>query len=258
MLREADRNAGMVIDAVARQRAEGDDVLLIVGSDHGHETVSGSVDVEAELIAAGLKDAAEFDRCRRAVERHGVAGLSASRSGKPPVAAGGFPAHPVVGGGGGAGTRTRDDRPGAASTRWLSRCRCGRTRRRTNTACRAVLAGGGAAMGQAGPGRLRPTRRVGALRAIAGADDRGAGVRRRHGTRRRCAHRRSGADHSAPSQAAGGGDGWASATGGRLSVVRWGRKAWRICVSRREGFFQRMTIWRATDDIEIVERSDAV
>ena len=85
VLREADRNAGMVIDAVARQRAEGDDVLLLVGSDHGHETVSGSVDVEAELIAAGLKDAAGLDRCRRAVERHGVAGLSASRSGKSPV-----------------------------------------------------------------------------------------------------------------------------------------------------------------------------
>ncbi|MGA3400229.1 MAG: alkaline phosphatase family protein [Acetobacteraceae bacterium] len=59
VLRAADRNAGLVIDAVARQRAEGDDVLLIVGSDHGHETVSGSVDVEAELVAAGLKDAAD-------------------------------------------------------------------------------------------------------------------------------------------------------------------------------------------------------
>ncbi len=59
VLREADRNGGMVIDAVARQRAEGDDVLLIVGSDHGHETVSGSIDVEAELIAAGLKHAAD-------------------------------------------------------------------------------------------------------------------------------------------------------------------------------------------------------
>jgi hypothetical protein len=41
--------------AVERQRAEGDGVLLIVGSDHGHETVSGVVDVEACLIAAGLK-----------------------------------------------------------------------------------------------------------------------------------------------------------------------------------------------------------
>jgi arylsulfatase A-like enzyme len=56
VLRAADRNAGAVMAAVERQRAAGDDVLLIVGSDHGHETVSGFVDIEAELIAAGLKD----------------------------------------------------------------------------------------------------------------------------------------------------------------------------------------------------------
>jgi arylsulfatase A-like enzyme len=56
-MREADRNAGMAIAAVERRRADGDDILLIVGSDHGHETVSGVVDIEAELIAAGLKSA---------------------------------------------------------------------------------------------------------------------------------------------------------------------------------------------------------
>lgn len=53
--READRCAGMAIAATERRCAAGDDILLIVGSDHGHETVSGVVDVEAELIAAGLK-----------------------------------------------------------------------------------------------------------------------------------------------------------------------------------------------------------
>ncbi len=58
VVREADRHAGMVMDAVAEERARGDDVLLIVMSDHGHETVSGIVDVEAELVAAGLKDSA--------------------------------------------------------------------------------------------------------------------------------------------------------------------------------------------------------
>ena len=57
VLREADSNAGMVIDAVARQRAVGDDILLIIGSDHGHETVSGIIDIEAELVAAGIKSA---------------------------------------------------------------------------------------------------------------------------------------------------------------------------------------------------------
>ncbi len=55
VLAEADRNAGAVIGAVDRLRHDGDEVLLIVGSDHGHETVSGLVDVEADLIAAGLK-----------------------------------------------------------------------------------------------------------------------------------------------------------------------------------------------------------
>jgi arylsulfatase A-like enzyme len=55
VVREADRNAGMVMAAVERRRTAGDDILLIVGSDHGHETVSGIVDVEAALIAAGLK-----------------------------------------------------------------------------------------------------------------------------------------------------------------------------------------------------------
>lgn len=55
VLREADRNAGMVIDAVARERDRGDDILLIAASDHGHETVSGVIDVEADLIEGGLK-----------------------------------------------------------------------------------------------------------------------------------------------------------------------------------------------------------
>jgi arylsulfatase A-like enzyme len=55
VLREADRNAGMVIDAVDRLRAGGSDILLIIGSDHGHETVSGVIDIEAAMIAAGLK-----------------------------------------------------------------------------------------------------------------------------------------------------------------------------------------------------------
>jgi arylsulfatase A-like enzyme len=54
-LREADANAGRVIEAVDRLRDAGDDVALIVCSDHGHQTVSRIVDVEAELVAAGLK-----------------------------------------------------------------------------------------------------------------------------------------------------------------------------------------------------------
>lgn len=53
--RRADANAARVIAAVERLRAAGDDVLLIVCSDHGHQTVSRVVDVDAELVAAGLK-----------------------------------------------------------------------------------------------------------------------------------------------------------------------------------------------------------
>jgi arylsulfatase A-like enzyme len=55
VLHDADRNAGKVIAAVDALRGAGDEILLIVGSDHGHETVSGVVDIEAELIAGGLK-----------------------------------------------------------------------------------------------------------------------------------------------------------------------------------------------------------
>ncbi|MDQ8732343.1 alkaline phosphatase family protein [Bradyrhizobium sp. LHD-71] len=54
-LSEADRHAGLVISAVNRMSDEGDDPLLIVASDHGHQTVSGVVDIDSELIDAGLK-----------------------------------------------------------------------------------------------------------------------------------------------------------------------------------------------------------
>jgi arylsulfatase A-like enzyme len=53
VLAEADRNAGMVMDALAGE----DETLLVVASDHGHETVVGVIDVDAALVAAGLKAA---------------------------------------------------------------------------------------------------------------------------------------------------------------------------------------------------------
>jgi arylsulfatase A-like enzyme len=55
VLAQADAHAGLVIEAVARLRDAGDDILLLVGSDHGHQTVTGVVDIDAELVAAGLK-----------------------------------------------------------------------------------------------------------------------------------------------------------------------------------------------------------
>ena len=59
VLRQADANAARVIEAVDRLRDAGDDVLLIACSDHGHQTVSRVIDVEAELVAAGLKESRE-------------------------------------------------------------------------------------------------------------------------------------------------------------------------------------------------------
>ena len=56
ILKAADALAGAVIEAVARRMSDGDDILLSVGSDHGHQTVTEVVDVAAALIAAGLKD----------------------------------------------------------------------------------------------------------------------------------------------------------------------------------------------------------
>ncbi|QRM33021.1 alkaline phosphatase family protein [Microvirga sp. VF16] len=54
-----DGHAGQVIAAVDDARAAGEDILLIVGSDHGHQTVTGIVDIAAELVAAGLKASPE-------------------------------------------------------------------------------------------------------------------------------------------------------------------------------------------------------
>lgn len=55
-LRRADAHVGTVVDAVDAARGRGEEILLLVGSDHGHQTVSGVVDIAAELVAAGLKD----------------------------------------------------------------------------------------------------------------------------------------------------------------------------------------------------------
>ncbi|TKW79348.1 MAG: nucleotide pyrophosphatase [Bradyrhizobium icense] len=55
-LRQSDARAQEVIEAVEQRRTAGEDILLIVGSDHGHQTVSGVIDIEQDLVAAGLKD----------------------------------------------------------------------------------------------------------------------------------------------------------------------------------------------------------
>src|SRR5262249_36806289 len=50
VLRQADGNAQRVFAAVDRLRDRGEDILLIACSDHGHQTVSRVIDVEAELV----------------------------------------------------------------------------------------------------------------------------------------------------------------------------------------------------------------
>jgi len=60
VLRQADANAARVFAMVDRLRDRGEDILLIACSDHGHQTVSRVIDVEAELVAAGLKGGGEL------------------------------------------------------------------------------------------------------------------------------------------------------------------------------------------------------
>src|SRR5262245_26037706 len=60
-LAQADGNAARVVEAVDRLRDKSEDVLLILCSDHGHQTVSRVVDVESELIASGLKASRDSD-----------------------------------------------------------------------------------------------------------------------------------------------------------------------------------------------------
>jgi arylsulfatase A-like enzyme len=50
-----------VIEAVDARFAAGEDILLMIGSDHGHQTVAGVIDIERELVVAGLK-ASEVSR----------------------------------------------------------------------------------------------------------------------------------------------------------------------------------------------------
>ena len=60
-LAAADRRVARVAAAVEALRALGEEILFVLASDHGHETVAEIVDVDAELIAAGLKAAEGSD-----------------------------------------------------------------------------------------------------------------------------------------------------------------------------------------------------
>ncbi|MCA8927634.1 MAG: alkaline phosphatase family protein [Alphaproteobacteria bacterium] len=55
-LAAADRHAGRIAATVERLRAEGEAVLVLVGSDHGMESIGPRVHVARRLVEAGLKD----------------------------------------------------------------------------------------------------------------------------------------------------------------------------------------------------------
>ncbi len=59
LVHAADANVADVVAAVGRMRDRGEEVLLVVCSDHGHETTDRVVPVENLMIGAGLKADAE-------------------------------------------------------------------------------------------------------------------------------------------------------------------------------------------------------
>ena len=61
-LMRTDENIAEVFAAASRLRSRGVDVLFIAASDHGHETVSGHVDVAAELARSGFQREAASGR----------------------------------------------------------------------------------------------------------------------------------------------------------------------------------------------------
>jgi len=58
VIRTADANVGRVADHVERLNDAGEDMLLIVASDHGHETVERTLPLSDLLVEAGLKECA--------------------------------------------------------------------------------------------------------------------------------------------------------------------------------------------------------
>jgi predicted AlkP superfamily pyrophosphatase or phosphodiesterase len=56
VIAQSEQCAAAVCEAVAALRAAGDDVLHVIASDHGHETVDAIIPVNQLLVEAGLKD----------------------------------------------------------------------------------------------------------------------------------------------------------------------------------------------------------
>jgi|ERR1700730_5826129 hypothetical protein len=62
-----------VIETVERLRSAGEDILLLIGSDHGQETIHGAIDIEKWLEGKGF--ATELARGEVAVAAQGTAAL---------------------------------------------------------------------------------------------------------------------------------------------------------------------------------------
>ncbi len=58
-IRHANQCVEQVLEAVATLRGRGEDILLMLASDHGMETVIGEIDVGQALVQAGLKAASD-------------------------------------------------------------------------------------------------------------------------------------------------------------------------------------------------------
>jgi len=81
-LRETDRSVLDVLQTVERLRAGGEEILLLIGSDHGQETIGDCIDVEAWLSTQGL--GALVDAGDVAVAGQGTAALLyATDEGRP-------------------------------------------------------------------------------------------------------------------------------------------------------------------------------
>jgi arylsulfatase A-like enzyme len=72
-LQATERCVGAVIDTVERLRAAGDSILLLIGSDHGQETIGDSVAIEDWFKSRGL--GGELARGQIAVATQGTAAL---------------------------------------------------------------------------------------------------------------------------------------------------------------------------------------
>jgi len=72
-LRATERCVGAVVETVERLRVAGEDILLLIGSDHGQETIGNYIEIETWLAACGL--GGELSDGRIAVATQGTAAL---------------------------------------------------------------------------------------------------------------------------------------------------------------------------------------